>query len=477
MRRVLLLLLVLLPMACAQTGPTRPGDDAGAAYDVELQAAAALYRTGLEQAARGEVSAGHESIERASTRLRELASACVARSDCDGDRVVAVYDSLLARRAEASEVDGNGNGGGGAATTPVTAVMPATATISILNGRELRDVIELNDPVKAALTEWLTWMRPQLLTSWDNYQFMRHLMWPEYERAGLPEAILFGILAKESGGRVHAISSAGATGPLQFMYQTGLRFGLGRVDGFDTRYDPQLSARANVSYLQERLAELDGDLELALAAYNGGEGRVGRLHRANPGKRFWDPEIYSQLPPETREYVPMVLAAAWLYLHADEYGLEFGPVDTRPGSVLLVRDATLNELAICIGSSGAREGWFRVLRNLNARYQTGDVIAAGSEVSVPRQLEPVYYSQCVDEGRATLARTLVSARVPAQVQTAAAASATGASHTVRRGDTLASIARRYGCGSPAALARANGISGPNYLIRAGQRIELVGCSG
>lgn len=472
MRR-LLLVLVFLPMACAQTGPSRSGDSAGAQFDVELQAAATLYRTGLEQASRGEVSLGHQSIERASTRLRELASACVARSDCDGDRVVAVYDSLLARRAEASEVDGNGDGDGDGGAP--AAAMPAPSTISLLNGRELREVIELNDPVKAALTEWLTWMRPQLLTSWDNYQFMRHLMWPEYERAGLPEAILFGILAKESGGRVHAISRAGATGPLQFMYQTGLRFGLGRVDGFDTRYDPRLSARANVAYLQERLAELDGDLELALAAYNGGEGRVGRLHRAHPGKRFWDPEVYSQLPPETQEYVPMVLAAAWLFLHAEEYGLEFGPVDTRPGSVLLVHEATLNELAICIGSSGAREGWFRVLRNLNARHQTGDPIPAGSEFIVPRQLEPVYYSQCVDQGRAALARTLVSARAPAAAQTAAAA--TARSHTVRRGDTLASIARRYDCGAPAALARANGISGPGFVIRPGQRIQLAGCSG
>lgn len=471
MRR-LLLLIVFLPMACAQTGPSRPGDAAGAGFDVELQAAATLYRTGLEQAARGDVTLGHQSIERASTRLRELASACIARSDCDGDRVVAVYDSLLARRAEASEIDGDRNGAGRASPVPAA---PAPSTISMLNGRELRDVIELNDPVKAALTEWLTWMRPQLLTSWDNYQFMRHLMWPEYERAGLPEAVLFGILAKESGGRVHAISRAGATGPLQFMYQTGLRFGLGRVDGFDTRYDPQLSARANVAYLQERLAELDGDLELALAAYNGGEGRVGRLHRAHPGKRFWDPEVYSQLPPETQEYVPMVLAAAWLFLHAEEYGLEFGPVDTRAGSVLLVRDATLNELAICIGSAGAREGWFRVLRNLNARHQTGDVIPAGSEFFVPRQLEPVYYSHCVDDGRASLARTLVSARAPAAAQTAAAAAA--GAHTVRRGDTLASIARRYNCGGTAALARANGISGPSYMIRPGQRIQLVGCSG
>src|SRR3546814_19579029 len=102
---------------------------------------------------------------------------------------------------------------------------------------------------------------------------MRYLMWPEYEKAGLPEALLFGILAKESGGRVHAVSRSGASGPLQFMYSTGLRYGLGQVNGFDTRFDPQLSARANVAYLNDRFAALNHNLELALAAYNGGEGR------------------------------------------------------------------------------------------------------------------------------------------------------------------------------------------------------------
>lgn len=469
MRRLLPLLL-LVPIACAPTGPVRMAPDAEAAFEASLASAEQGYRTGLEQAARGEVLEGHAAIDRAAEQLRGLAAECIARPDCDPQRVVAVYDSLLERRAEASEVEAEE-----AAVVASPEAVEGQPSMNLLNGRALAEVIELSDPVKAALTEWLTWMRPQLLTAWDNYQFMRHQMWPEYERANLPEAVLFGIMAKESGGRVHAVSNAGATGPLQFMYQTGLRFGLGRVDGFDTRYDPQLAARANVAYLQERMAELDGDLELALAAYNGGEGRVGRLHRANPGKRFWDPEIYSQLPPETREYVPMVLAAAWLFLHAEEYGLEFAPVDNRPGSVLLVRPATLNELAICIGSSGAREGWFRVLRNLNPHLQTGDVVPVGSEFALPRQLEPVYYSQCVDEGRATLARTLVSARAPAAQQSAVAAAR--ASHTVRRGDTLASIARRHGCGSVANLARANSISGPNYLIRPGQRIELVGCSG
>src|SRR5690606_39644120 len=89
-----------------------------------------------------------------------------------------------------------------------------------------------------------------LMTSYENYQVMRHLMWPEFEKRGLPEALLFGILAKESNGRVHSVSRAGAAGPMQFMPSTGRRFGLGPDGtGFDTRYDPRSAAEASAAYL------------------------------------------------------------------------------------------------------------------------------------------------------------------------------------------------------------------------------------
>src|SRR3546814_239420 len=179
--------------------------------------------------------------------------------------------------------------------SPVLADVPESGrTVALLKGRKLSDIIAMKGPVKASLNEWLTWLRPNLISAWENYQYMRYLMWPEYEKAGLPEALLFGILAKESGGRVHAVSRSGASGPLQFMYSTGLRYGLGQVNGFDTRFDPQLSARDNVAYLNDRFAELNHNLELALAAYNGGAGRVARLFRSKHCKDFWGSTIYTQ---------------------------------------------------------------------------------------------------------------------------------------------------------------------------------------
>src|SRR3546814_15358103 len=109
---------------------------------------------------------------------------------------------------------------------PLVADVPESGrTVTLLNGRKLSDIIAMKGPVKASLNEWLTWLRPNLITAWENYQYMRYLMWPEYEKAGLPEALLFGILAKESGGRVHAVSRSGASGPRPFMRSEETRVG------------------------------------------------------------------------------------------------------------------------------------------------------------------------------------------------------------------------------------------------------------
>jgi membrane-bound lytic murein transglycosylase D len=314
---------------------------------------------------------------------------------------------------------------------------------------------------------------------------MRQLMWPEYEREGLPEALLFGIMAQESGGKVHAVSHAGAAGPLQFMPATGARYGLGLSNGFDTRYDPQLATRANVQYLNERFNELGNNLELAVAAYNGGEGKVGRLYANSGGKGFWDPEVYGQLSPETRDYVPRVLAAAWLFLNAKEYGLQFPRVNAgEPQMLTLSRPASINELTLCLGNNGVRSGWFRALRNLNPRYDPQDPIPAGTVMRVPPYVVHLYKENCIDNtARVQMASDLASARKPVVVATQSVAAAAVEEdprprghdkvYTVGRGETLASIADRKDCDEHE-LARVNGMH-PPYTLHKGQKIKLVGC--
>lgn len=441
-----------------------------------LETASADYREGLLQLRRGERDEGRERVRVAAAKLLAAAQRCGDVRGCDGSRFVAAYDALIGDSADL--LDGAGEG---FASSPQTAsslgesgavadsVPEAARMAALLNGRDLREVIVVNEPVRAALAEWLTWMRPQLIDSWENYQRMRFLMWPEYERAGLPEALLFGILAKESNGRVHAQSRAGAAGPMQFMPATGQRFGLGWQDGFDTRYDPQLAARASTLYFNERFAELNNSLEFAIAAYNGGEGRALRLHRSSGGRDFWDPRVFGQLPPETRDYVPYVLAAALLFLHPEDYGLQFPAVQSAATVLKIESPASLYQLAICLG--GERDGYFRALRNLNPRHEPHVPLKSGSELRVPVEVPPMYRQHCLQGSRAELALNLVQARKPV----VAASVATARSYRVRSGDTLSSIARRHKCRGANHLARANNLRAP-YMIKPGQRLQLQGCS-
>lgn len=489
MRPLLLSLLMLILLAACATSPQRPVAGLEPSTPQALDAlyervdAAAQAHAQAESDARGDAQAAAAAREAARLDLQALAARCAALAGCSTARVFGVYDRLLAAQssanasgeAEFNRGDVEPEALAGDHASPVLDHLPqAGESINLLAGRELRDVIELNGPVKAALNEWLTWMRPSLVDAWENYQYMRHLMWPEYEQAGLPEALLFGILAKESGGRVHAISRAGATGPLQFMYATGQRYGLGQVNGFDTRFDPTLSARANVLYLNDRFAEFNHNLELSLAAYNGGEGRMLRLHRSSGGKPFWHPDVFWQLPAETRDYVPMVLAAAWLFLHPEDYGLEFPGLETAASRVTLPRAASINEISICIGNAGSRAGWFRHLRNLNPRYEAHAVIPEGTELAIPQAALPAFEQFCRGGARAELAAQIAASRQPSMMAQSPAA---GGTYTVAKGDTLNGIARKMKCGSVKQLANTNKLRGPHYMIRQGQKLSLVGCSG
>jgi membrane-bound lytic murein transglycosylase D len=351
--------------------------------------------------------------------------------------------------------------------------------VTLLRGQKLSELIAMNGPVKAALEMWLTQWRSNLVNTWINYQYMRYEMWPQYEKADLPEALLFGIMAKESGGKVHAVSRSGAAGPLQFMYATGLRFGLSNESGFDTRFDPAQSARANAAYMDEQLSKFNNNLELTLGAYNGGEGRMRRTVGDDPNVSFYDPKIYNQLSEETREYVPAVLAAAWLFLHPDSYNLKFPKVSGAPGSIVLKRPASITELTVCLGSAGGMDdGWFRTLRNLNPRLDPQVAQPAGAHLQVPQLLEPVYASRCVDGPWPILANDLHTAVVPQVAAVVVAPSPPPAarprSYVVRRGDTLGAIVHKHGCGDLRGVSDLNDL-GKHHRIKPGQVLKLPVC--
>ncbi|SFS03214.1 membrane-bound lytic murein transglycosylase D [Dyella sp. OK004] len=473
--------------ACASTGGAAPTPQVNALYG-QLDQASKSYEKALQQAREGDSQGSQQTLSSALEQLKRASAQCGNSPGCDPQRFFSVYDRLLRLKdgsfSLGDDVEVSGEQvpeGGNAGRTGAASLPQAQRSVTLLHGQQLSELIAMNGPVKAALEMWLTQWRPNLMDAYINYQYLRFQMWPQYQNRDLPEAVLFGILAKESGGKVHAVSRSGASGPLQFMYATGLRFGLSSDGGFDERFDPAQSARANAEYLDEQLKIFNNNLELTLAAYNGGEGRMRRLVGDETSTSFYDPRIYNQLSQETRDYVPAVLAAAWLFLHPDSYNLRFPKVDGAPGNITLTRGASLTELTVCLGSAGGMsDGWFRTLRNLNPRLDPQVTLPSGTRLNVPKLLEKPYTARCTDGPWPILATDLHTAVVPVAPSPSPAAPAPrpsapakARSYVVKRGDTLVGIVRKVGCTDVQEVAQLNGIK--HEHIRPGQTIKLPAC--
>ena len=137
---------------------------------------------------------------------------------------------------------------------------------------------------------------------------------------GMPLDLLYMVPA-ESNFSVHSRSIKSAVGLWQFIASTGRLYGLKINRWIDERRDPVLSTKAAILYLKH-LYGIFGDWELAMAAYNTGEGRVQRAIKF--AKRKGKNTNYSslRLPRETRNYVPAIMAMAIIYKNKRRYGLE-----------------------------------------------------------------------------------------------------------------------------------------------------------
>lgn len=515
---VVAVFLLSLWAAFPPDAQAQPKRDRGAAADSHRDAAGveALQQRmdAAEKRYRDAMLAEDEEAAAAATaaalaEMKDVVDACGKQRGCSVETMLATYERLLQATPRFDDLLADDGADDPIDETNLDdASVPASANAAALlgeDGQRFVKMVQFNPAVQAGIRRWLTDLRPSLMDSYENYRYMQHLMSPAFRRHGLPEALLFGILAKESNGKVHAGSRVGAVGPLQFMPSTGRRFGLGNDGtGFDTRYDPAASADAAAQYLQERMAQLNNSIELSLAGYNGGEGRALRVFRDTGGRSFWDIDVYNQFPAETKDYVPMVIAAAWLFLHPKEYGIRWPKVSARPATVTLSQPTSLYELTICLGNWGSRDGYLRALRNLNPRWQPGETLPAGTVLNATTRIGWLYRFNCTGGKRLELARQLMASDVRAALvrvgdptpanaaggpeasaviappATAAPTHATAKpkpkprTYKVQRGDTLSSIARKQQC-EIGELARANGLKKPRYAIKPGQTLKLDGC--
>jgi membrane-bound lytic murein transglycosylase D len=144
-----------------------------------------------------------------------------------------------------------------------------------------------------------------------------------FRAQGLPMDLAY-VPIVESAFNPNAQSRAKAKGMWQFMRGTGLEHGLQQNWYIDERADPEKATRAAAAYLKTLGTMFNGDWHLALASYNSGPNRVqNALSRARKHD-FWELATSSRfLPHETREYVPMILAAIVIAKNPVQYGFDF----------------------------------------------------------------------------------------------------------------------------------------------------------
>ncbi|MDQ2870485.1 MAG: LysM peptidoglycan-binding domain-containing protein [Acidobacteriota bacterium] len=250
----------------------------------------------------------------------------------------------------------------------------------------------------------------------------------------------------ESSFLPRAHSSATAHGIWQFMPKTGRQYGLNSSAVIDERSDPEKATRAAAKHLRY-LHELFHDWYLALAAYNAGEGRVLRAMEKSGITDFWQLAATGILKPQTQNYVPAVIAATLIAKNPAHYGFDVEyekPLEYE--TVLLDRAVRLRHL-----TSGEKVG-IDELQRLNPELR--------SEVT-PRLSDG--YLLKVPVGTAEAVR-LAYAEAPT------ARPAVFKRHVARRGETLASVARRFHV-AVADLASANSLSA-RVKLRRGQVVVI-----
>jgi len=138
-------------------------------------------------------------------------------------------------------------------------------------------------------------------------------------KEGMPEDLVY-LAMIESGFTPHAVSVANAVGPWQFISGTGKRYDLRINDWIDERRDPIKSTVAAALYLKELYALFNNDWYLAAAGYNAGENKILRAINMYDTRDFWEISKGSYLKPETKDYVPKLLAAAIIAKEPAKYG-------------------------------------------------------------------------------------------------------------------------------------------------------------
>ncbi|MBI3778857.1 MAG: transglycosylase SLT domain-containing protein [Gammaproteobacteria bacterium] len=352
----------------------------------------------------------------------------------------------------------------------------------------------------------------------DRAKLYLYYIADEVEKRGMPMEIAL-LPAIESAYKPHAYSRARAVGLWQFMPRTGKLYGLKANWWYDGRRDVQASTQAALDYLEKLYNDFDGDWHLALAAYNAGEGKIGRMMKYNERKGKPTDYQYLKLKRETQHYVPKLMAMVAIVANPDKYGVKLASIPNEPyfarvdtgsqidlGVVAKLVDMPVDDL------HDINPGYTRWATDPNGPHQLlvpadkKDALIAGLS-NLPEEERVQWLHHVVKRGdnlheiarhygvtvpvvrtannlRSNLLRSgqdlliPISSRPlkPEVIRTAYRSSSRPARggdpviHRVRRGETLSSIARRYNV-MVSQLAKWNLIQ-LDDVLRLGQKIKI-----
>jgi membrane-bound lytic murein transglycosylase D len=223
----------------------------------------------------------------------------------------------------------------------------------------------------------------------------------------------------ESAWKVKAVSWASASGLWQFVPATGRQYGLRQNAYIDERNSIEQATRASARYLKWLANRYNGNWELAMAAYNTGEGNIDRAISRAGSKNFW--MIYPYIAQETRNYVPNILAVILIAKNPEKYGFKGIKADA-PWSYDVVRVPTATSLQLV---ADATDSTVEHIRSLNPELKR-DVTPRGDT-----------YDVRVPAGRAKQFASLLQRIAPERRETARVIS-------VAPGEDLQNVANRTG---------------------------------
>jgi membrane-bound lytic murein transglycosylase D len=333
--------------------------------------------------------------------------------------------------------------------------------LPLQTNESLKIPMELNSRVE----EWITYF-----TERDRERFQRFLNRGEKYKAQVVEILrdygvpteLYYLAMIESGFVTEAKSHASAVGIWQFIAGTGKRYGLERNNYLDERIDPLRATMAAAAYLKD-LNRVFQSWYLAMAAYNAGEGRILQSIMKSNTRDFWELVKKSALPKETMNYVPKFLAAAIIGHNPGKFGFKIEKEGDLPELVQVAVPSPIKLSAISdvIGVPLDK------LKEYNPHLRRSMTPPGKGEYEI---WVPSSSAEILAQSQGDLRKNMVQRNSAPAIEEEPVAVVQSDFHQVRRGETLARIARKYGT-TTAAVRGLNGLR--SNRVRIGTKLRIV----